>query len=349
MTQCEPTTTPHNRATQTIRQMEVTVKGCDENSYVIEVGVDETMETMRQKVASAVGLAEDSFHMGFGGKDEGEDITQLSAGDIVVLTSARTKKDDAIAALRDLGETELTTQRLEQCQSDARLVHLLLQAGAATVLRERFLEDCAFQELDLSDVSCVTDVGSFFLRQSCRVLTAVDLSGWDNVRRVGFAFVHGCTLLTTLDLSGWSSITHVGNHFLGKCTALRTVDLSGWKSVSLIEAFFMTECVSLRTLDLSGWNNVTAVGRSFLYGCCSLTELNLSGWDNVTQVGNQFLYRNTSLASLDLSGWSNVTHVGVDFLVGCNFSRCSINVSRSSSIVSGRVDKAREKPRCVCM
>ena len=40
--------------------MEVVIKDCADNSYVIEVGVDDTTETMRQKVASAVGLAEDS-------------------------------------------------------------------------------------------------------------------------------------------------------------------------------------------------------------------------------------------------------------------------------------------------
>ena len=69
--------------------MDVTIKGCNGNSYVIEVGVDDTSETMRQKVASAVGLAEDSFHMGFGGKDEGDDITQLSAGDTIFLTKTK--------------------------------------------------------------------------------------------------------------------------------------------------------------------------------------------------------------------------------------------------------------------
>ena len=69
--------------------MEVVIKDCADNSYVIEVGVDDTTETMRQKVASAVGLAEDSFHMGFGGKDEGDDITQLSAGDTIILTKSK--------------------------------------------------------------------------------------------------------------------------------------------------------------------------------------------------------------------------------------------------------------------
>ena len=69
--------------------MEVVIKDCADNSYAIEVGVDDTTETMRQKVASAVGLAEDSFHMGFGGKEEGDDITQLSAGDAIILTKAK--------------------------------------------------------------------------------------------------------------------------------------------------------------------------------------------------------------------------------------------------------------------
>ena len=69
--------------------MEVVIKDCADNSHVMEVGVDDTTETMRQKVASAVGLAEDSFRMGFGGKDEGDDITQLSAGDTIILTESK--------------------------------------------------------------------------------------------------------------------------------------------------------------------------------------------------------------------------------------------------------------------
>ena len=69
--------------------MELTIKDCADNLYVIEVGVDDTTEEMRQKVASAAGLAEDSFHMGFGGKEEGEDMTQLSAGDTIILTKTQ--------------------------------------------------------------------------------------------------------------------------------------------------------------------------------------------------------------------------------------------------------------------
>ena len=90
--------------------MEVVIKDCADNSYVIEVGVDDTTETMRQKVASAVGLAEDSFHMGFGGKEEGDDITQLSAGDTIILK--KSKKFVARAALHALGE-DITAERLK--------------------------------------------------------------------------------------------------------------------------------------------------------------------------------------------------------------------------------------------
>ena len=42
---------------------------------------------------------------------EGDDTTQLSAGDTVVLKKTKSQKDDAIAALRDLGETRLTSER----------------------------------------------------------------------------------------------------------------------------------------------------------------------------------------------------------------------------------------------
>ena len=123
-----PTTPPHNRATQKEDKMEVVIKDCADNSYVIEVGVDDTTETMRQKVASAVGLAEDSFHMGFGGKEEGDDITQLSAGDAIILT--KTKKVEARAELHALGETDITAERLEEVE-DPEVACLLLQAEVA--------------------------------------------------------------------------------------------------------------------------------------------------------------------------------------------------------------------------
>ena len=74
------------------------------------VGENDTTETMRQKVASATGLCEDSFRMGFGGKEEGEDITELSAGDTVVL--AKTTKYASVEELRALGETDISEARL---------------------------------------------------------------------------------------------------------------------------------------------------------------------------------------------------------------------------------------------
>ena len=90
--------------------MELCVQGYDENKFVIEVGENDTTETMRQKVASATGLCEDSFRMGFGGKEEGEDITELSAGDTVVLT--KSTKYQSVETLRALGETDISEARL---------------------------------------------------------------------------------------------------------------------------------------------------------------------------------------------------------------------------------------------
>ena len=94
--------------------MEICVKSFDGEKYTVEVGVDDTTADIRRKVASAAELREDGFDMSFGEKvmAEGDYITQLSAGDTVVLTKkTKSQKDDAIAALRDLGETELTSDR----------------------------------------------------------------------------------------------------------------------------------------------------------------------------------------------------------------------------------------------
>ena len=82
-----------------------------------------------------MGLPEDGFVMSFGGvaMDEGYDMTQLSAGDTVVLTKA--KKYEARAALHALGETDITAQRLKTVQ-DPEVACLLLQAEVATVIPE---------------------------------------------------------------------------------------------------------------------------------------------------------------------------------------------------------------------
>ena len=104
------TTTQHHEKGDTLK-MQLVVQGFSKE-YVIEVGEDDTTATMRQKVASAEGLCEDSFRMGFGGKDEGEDIRELSAGETITLT--KSLKYEAISALHALGETDITAERLGQ-------------------------------------------------------------------------------------------------------------------------------------------------------------------------------------------------------------------------------------------
>ena len=117
-----------------------------------------------------MGLAEDSFHMGFGGKDEGEDIRQLSAGDTIILTKA--KKYAARAALHALGETDITAERLEEVD-DPEVACLLLQAEVATVIPNKFLSGSSLTRLDLSSVSCVKEVDDAFL-YGCTTLTSIE-------------------------------------------------------------------------------------------------------------------------------------------------------------------------------
>ena len=82
----EITTQNHNK------DMDVNIKGFDTNQHTVEVGADDTVEGLRRKVATAMGLPEDSFCMSFGDEamGEGADMTQLSAGDTIILT--KTKK-----------------------------------------------------------------------------------------------------------------------------------------------------------------------------------------------------------------------------------------------------------------
>ena len=270
--------------------MEICVETSDGEKYTVDVGVDDTIADIRQKVASAAELCEDSFDMSFGGKvlADGDDTTQLSAGDTVVLTKTKSQKEDAIAALRDLGETNLTTDRFEGL-TDPMLVHLFLHAEVVTEIPSGFLRDCSYEELDLSGVPAVTHILDSFLC-NCYSLHTVDLSGWSNVTQIGHRFLQcctalqtvDCTSLTTLDLSGWSSVTRIPNHFLSGCTALQTADLSGWSSVTFITYYFLYNCRDLRTLDLSGWASVTHIGQGVLDGCnlrkCSI---NVTGSSSV--------------------------------------------------------------------
>ena len=357
-----PTPQPHHTTEQhKRRQMELTIKDCADNLYVIEVGVDDTTETMRQKVATAAGLAEDSFHMGFGGKQEGEDITQLSAGDTVVLT--KTKKYEALAELHALGETDITAHKLKRVR-DPVVACLLLQAEVATVIPNQFLEDTSLTTLDLSAVSCVTEIGDYFLA-GCSTLTSVNLSGLCNVTRIGEEFLSGtgltvldlsplsritrigerflvsCARLTALDLTPLSNVTHIDEDFLSDCESLTELDLSPLRHVTEV-GYFLTGCRSLTKLDLSPLSNVTHIASCFLTGCSGLTELDLAPLSNVTQIGKSFLANCTSLTVLDLSPLGTVMHMGV-LRADEYTSLKSIHLSGCSSAVSSRVQESNLK------
>ena len=314
--------------------MEICVKSFDGEKYTVEVGVDDTTADIRRKVASAAELCEDGFDMSFGGKllAEGDDTTQLSAGDTVVLTKTKSQKDDAIAALRDLDETRLTSERFNGLR-DPKLVHLFLQAEVVTEIPYSFLRDETFEELDLSGVPGVTAIGHSFVF-NCTALRTVDLSGWSNVAHIGPYFFSDMRALQTLDLSGWSNVTRIDVHFVYKCTSLTTLDISGWKNLKHIGSSFLCDCTALRTLDLSGWKNVRLVDEYFLSNCTSLTTLDISGWNNVTQIGYYFLYNCCRLRTLDMSGWTSMQHIESYFLIDCNLPTSSINVTGSSSVVS---------------
>ena len=93
--------------------MDLTIEGWNGVQHVVELGEDDTPTDMRRKVASAVELPEDGFVMNFGceAMGEGADMTQLSAGDKIVLT--KSMKFEARAALHALGETDITAKRLK--------------------------------------------------------------------------------------------------------------------------------------------------------------------------------------------------------------------------------------------
>ena len=313
--------------------MELVVKGFAEEDYVIEVGEKDTTETMRKKVASATGLCEDSFRMGFGGKEEGEDITELSAGDTVVLTK-KSKKYEAIAALHALGETDFTEVRLTTVR-DPGVASLLLQAEVATVIPNGFLVEVnTLTTLDLSAASGVTHIGNDFLRHSTR-LTKVDLSGLGNVRRIGNGFLYWCPKLDTVDLSGFGSVARIGNSFLCSCARLTRLDLSALRGLTHIGHGFLMMCSRLAVLVLPRMCGEAHVGALFLNNCTALTALNASGLANVTQIESKFI-NCAALRTLDLSGLANVTQVGADFLSNCD-ALTELDLSGSSRALSQAV------------
>ena len=165
------------------KDMDLNIKGFDTNQHTVEVGEDDTVEGLRRKVASAMGLPEDSFCMSFGDEamGEGADMTQLSAGDTIILTKTKndvlyhlsrigvhasktaphltkTKKQEAIAELHALGVTDITAEKLKSVE-DPEVACLLLQAEVATVIPNWFLSDTSLMRLDLSAESIVTHIG----------------------------------------------------------------------------------------------------------------------------------------------------------------------------------------------
>ena len=293
--------------------MELTVRTFGNRQYAIEVGEDDTTEKLREKVASATGLCEDDFHMEFGG-EEVEDITQLSAGDTVVLTEAKAKKYEAIAALHALGERDITAGRLRVVR-DAEVATLLLQAEVATAIPDYFFTSSEVTSIDFSNVSVVDVIGKGFLSQ-CTSLTAVDLSGLSSLSRIGQQFLSSCSALTTVNLTGLRAVTTIGVGFMYKCHALTTVDLSSLRSVTTIGAGCLEGCAALTAVDLSGLSALTRIEEGFLYST-ALTTVDLSSLRSITTIGKNCLAYCTALTAVDLSGLSSLTRIDDEFLYSC--------------------------------
>ena len=294
--------------------MELNIEGFDGQTYVVDVDVDDTVKDLRRKVATAAGFAEDSFGMRFGGNDEEDiNITALSAGDTVLLTE--TKKQESIAALHALGETDLTPNRLERVQ-DPKVAQLFLQAEVVTATPRWFLAHTTLSSLDLSAPLATTAIGDCFLAR-CSSLKSVDLSGLSNVTHIGENFLESCMALETIDLSGLSNVTHVGKFFLSDCTSLTAIDFAGLSSVTSLGNCFLSRCKSLTSIDFAGLGRVTSLGEYFLLECTALTSIDFAGLVRVTSLEDFFLLRCTSLISIDFAGLSSVTSLGNRFLCRC--------------------------------
>ena len=330
--------------------MELCVQGYDDdNKFVIEVGENDTTETMRQKVATATGLCEDSFRMGFGGKEEGEDITELSAGDSVVLT--KTVKYEAISALHALGETDITAERLQQVE-DPKVASLLLQAEVATEIPEKFFSGCDVTRIGFSCVPnvddncgitlhlpalpCVTTIGGGFL-YNCTPLSEVDFTGLQAVTTIGDGFLSDCTTLSEVDFTGLQSVTTIGDYFLCNCKMLSEVDFTGLQAVTTIGDSFLFSCTSLSEVDFTGLQSVTTIGDDFLYNCETLSEVDFTGLQAVTTIGAGFLCNCTSLSKVDFTGLQAVTTIGDYFLPNCKRLSKVDGMDKCSNVVRSRL------------
>ena len=341
---CPPHPTTTHRTQKKPQQMDVHFEDFRANQHTVEVGVDDTVEVMRRKVASAVGLPEDSFCMSFGSEAtvEGYDMTQLSAGDTILVTT--TKRGEAIAALHALGETDLTLERLWYVK-DPEVACLLLQAEVATVIPGWFLGETSLTRLDLSAVSFVTQIGDWFLGR-CTSLTSIDLSGLSNVTHIGTHFLFACSALTNLDLTPLSNVTKIEQYYLSGCISLPTLDLTPLSNVTAIGSNFLSNCKSLTTLDLTPFNNVTVIHEKFLFYCEALTNLDLTPLNNVTKIERYFLDGCKALTTLNLSPLNKVAYVGWNFATNCT-SLTSIYLSGCSSAVSNEVRKTKKLSKLV--
>ena len=308
-----------------------------------EMGLCDTVADLRREVASSLEVPEDCFVMFCGSDviDEGADVGQLSGAVIKVVM---TNKYAAIAALRALGETDLTEQRLANV-ADPKVMCLFLQAEVVTAFPDDFLPGKLFTSLGITDVSvvsrlvdspdsseytplkvtldfsglgCVTSIGkNFFLpNPSHGQLKTMDLSALTSVTSIGDGFLHNCGALTTLNLSGMTSVITIGNDFVRGCKALTTLNLSGMTSVTTIGDGFLYEAM-IPTLDLSSLTSVTTIGNHFCNGG-SFETLDLSGLTSVTEIGSHFFAHCSKLRTLDLSYLSHVTSIGGNFAASCS-------------------------------
>ena len=333
--------------------MELVVQGFSKE-YVVEMGEDDTTATMRQKMASAEGLCEDSFHMGFGGKEEGEDIRELSAGEKVVLT--KTPKFEAVTALHALGETDITAETLEQVQEQVRdpgVASLLLQAEVVTAIPDDFfaysavtrivcscvsdVDDSCGTTLHIPALTCVTAIGHRFLSE-CEGLSSVDLSGLQAVTTIGECFLRHCGTLSEVDLSGLQALTTIGDRFLYDCKTLSKVDFTGLQALTTIGDFCLSDCPTLSEVDLSGLQAVTTIGNCFLYDCKTLSKVDFAGLKALTTIGGSFLSDCPTLSEVDLSGLQAVTTIGDHFLSSCPALQTVHGKDKCSNVVRSRVD-----------
>ena len=325
---------PPSYHTTTAYTMDLTLQ-YNGQTRVVEVLADDTLTTMLRKVASAVGLAEDSFDMIFKGEVV-TDVTQLSAGDTVIL--AQTRKYLAVAELEALDETDLTEERLATV-TNTEVACLLLQAEVADVIPDRFFVGRSLEQLDLSVPLAVTGIGVQFL-SGCSSLTDVDLSGLGCVTRIGDGFLSNCMAIVALNLSGLSGVTKIGERFLAHCTSLRTVDLTALARVEEVGAAFLFKCSSLQRVDLSAFSRVTAIQNDFLSNCRSVTTVDLSGLRSVVSIGDNFLAECGSLTTVDLSELRCAASIGSGFFSNCR--ALTIDISGANSTVSKQIPSLRQ-------